>query len=258
MRIQSSFTHPHVVPNLYEFIKDILKNVCNQTILVPIDFNCIFWQHNESQWEPKLFGYKHSSKYLLLCSTEEKQIWNSMRVNDDRMFIFGWTIPLINMKMSQIKRVLNRGFIPSMQGMIFFFFPFNFGVKTSWTRFIYTLNPHWWGDTEHMKQRHVWLTATSASSVSVHHLLPYIHLLPFWILSELRSNRKHWPTVDQTVTFGHSELSETLWRNLPLTNVNSGAPSPTFENKNQPTGMLNLYETSLKSSIQCAILGNKG
>jgi len=47
---------------------------------------------------PKLFGYSYSSKYLLLCSTEE---WNSFLfgttlwwANDGRIFILGWTIPL--------------------------------------------------------------------------------------------------------------------------------------------------------------------
>ncbi len=36
MNILSSFTHPHAVPNLYEFLsaveQDILKNVGNQTV----------------------------------------------------------------------------------------------------------------------------------------------------------------------------------------------------------------------------------
>ncbi len=39
MKILSSFTHPQVVPNLYEFFllpntkEDILKKVCNQAVL---------------------------------------------------------------------------------------------------------------------------------------------------------------------------------------------------------------------------------
>jgi len=47
----------------------------------------------------KLFGYPYSSKYLILCSAEER---NSYRfrtswgwVNDDRIVIFGQTTPLI-------------------------------------------------------------------------------------------------------------------------------------------------------------------
>ncbi len=38
---------------------------------------------------PKQPGYKLSSKYLPLCSAEQEK-----RVNDDRIVIFGWTIPL--------------------------------------------------------------------------------------------------------------------------------------------------------------------
>ncbi len=107
-----SFTHP---PNLYEFLllstkkEDTLKNVGNQTA-------------DGSHWLPyvknvngyrQLFGYQHSSKYLLLCSTEERNsyrfggwvndtvfiFWVNMEmnwgwVNDDRIVIFGWTVPL--------------------------------------------------------------------------------------------------------------------------------------------------------------------
>ncbi len=46
MKVASSFTHPCVVPNLYDFSssvehkEDILKNV-NQRTLVPIDFHCM-------------------------------------------------------------------------------------------------------------------------------------------------------------------------------------------------------------------------
>ncbi len=41
----------------------VLKNVGNQRVLVLIDFHCIFWAYNGCQWEPKLFGNQHSSKY---------------------------------------------------------------------------------------------------------------------------------------------------------------------------------------------------
>ncbi len=30
-------------------------------------------KNNRSQWEPRMFSYKHSSKYLLLSSTEERK-----------------------------------------------------------------------------------------------------------------------------------------------------------------------------------------
>ncbi len=63
-----------------------------------IDFHSIFFPTMEVNGAPKQPGYKLSSKYLPLCSAEQR---NSNRfgttwgwVNDDRIFIFGWTIPL--------------------------------------------------------------------------------------------------------------------------------------------------------------------
>ncbi len=63
-----------------------------------IDFHSIFFPTMEGNGAPKQPGYKLSSKYLPLCSAEQR---NSYRfgttwgwVNDDRIFIFGWTIPL--------------------------------------------------------------------------------------------------------------------------------------------------------------------
>ncbi len=60
----------------------------------------------------KLFGYQHSSKSLILCSTEEEK--NSYKfglswgqIHDDRIFIFGWTIPL----KSQQNRSSDRSFL---------------------------------------------------------------------------------------------------------------------------------------------------
>ncbi len=50
-----------------------LKHVGNQIVSVPFDFHCIFCKGNRWEWEPKLFGYKHSSKYLPLWSTEERK-----------------------------------------------------------------------------------------------------------------------------------------------------------------------------------------
>ncbi len=91
-------THPQVVSNLYEFLffllntkVDILKN------MQAIDFHR--WKkYYESQWLPPAVWLQHSSEYPFLCSADEK---NSYRcgttwgwVNNDRIFIFGWTIPL--------------------------------------------------------------------------------------------------------------------------------------------------------------------
>ncbi len=68
---------------LFSSVKNILMNVVsNQTFSVPIDFHYlfIFWPYNESQWEVW---------ELKLFSTNSLQ--NSSK--DDRIFIFGWTIP---------------------------------------------------------------------------------------------------------------------------------------------------------------------
>ncbi len=48
---------------------------------------------------PKQPGYKLSSKYIPLCSAEQRNSYRlgttSGWVNDDSIVIFGWTIPLI-------------------------------------------------------------------------------------------------------------------------------------------------------------------
>ncbi len=63
-----------------------------------IDFHSIFFSYMKVNGAPKQPGYKLSSEYLPLCLAEQR---NSYRfgttwgwVNDDRIFIFGWTIPL--------------------------------------------------------------------------------------------------------------------------------------------------------------------
>ncbi len=70
-----------------------------------IDFHSILFPTMEVNCSPKQPGYKLSSEYLPLCSAEQR---NSYRfgttwgwVNDDRIFIFGWTVPL-NVKKSDI------------------------------------------------------------------------------------------------------------------------------------------------------------
>ncbi len=74
MKILSSFTHPNVIPNLYDFY--VFSGTQNKT----------------SQWSPKQI-----SSIVFSRINKVMQVWNNMRVtelNYDRIFIFGWTIPL--------------------------------------------------------------------------------------------------------------------------------------------------------------------
>lgn len=57
----------------------VVKNVCNQTVLVIIDFHCMGKKH-----------LLHFSESLLLCSTEVLQVWNDMMT---AFSMFGWTFP---------------------------------------------------------------------------------------------------------------------------------------------------------------------
>ncbi len=64
-----------------------------------IDLYSIFFPTMEVNCAPKQPGYKLSSKYLSLCSAEQRNLYRFGTtwgwVNDDRIFLFGWTIPLI-------------------------------------------------------------------------------------------------------------------------------------------------------------------
>jgi len=77
--------------------KDILKNVSNQ-LMNPIDFHR-YKNTMEVNGIHQLFGYQHSSTYLFLVFSRSKRsrfetTWGW--VNDDRIFICMWTIPLTN------------------------------------------------------------------------------------------------------------------------------------------------------------------
>ncbi len=105
MKILSSFTHPQVVPNLYECVcsaehKGRYSEECGKQSSsgAPLTSIVFFFPTMEVNGAPKQPGYKLPSKYIPLCSAEQR---NSYRfgttwgwVNDDRIFIFGWTIPL--------------------------------------------------------------------------------------------------------------------------------------------------------------------
>ncbi len=104
MKILSSFTHPQVVPNLYECLcssehKGRYSEECGKQSSsgAPLT-SIIFFPTMEVNGAQKQSGYKLSSKYLPLCSTEQRHSYSfgTTRgwVNDDRIFIFGWTVPL--------------------------------------------------------------------------------------------------------------------------------------------------------------------
>ncbi len=100
--ILSSFTHPQVVPNLYECLcsaehKGRYSEECGNR--ADLGQNWLTWYiYYGNQWCPKEPGYKLSSKYLPLCSAKEEkiiQVWNFLRVSKWwKNFLFGWTIPL--------------------------------------------------------------------------------------------------------------------------------------------------------------------
>ncbi len=105
MKILSSFTHPQVVPNLYECLcsaehKGRYSDECGKQSSsgAPLTSIVFFFPTMEVNGAPKQPGYKLSSKYLPLCSAEQvisyrfRTTWGW--VNDDGIFNFGWTIPL--------------------------------------------------------------------------------------------------------------------------------------------------------------------
>ncbi len=105
MKILSSFTHPKVVPNLYECLcsaehKGRYSEECGKQSSsgAPLTSIVFFFPTMEVNGAPKQPGYKLSSKYLPLCSAEQRHSYRFGTtwgwVNDDRIFIFGWTIPL--------------------------------------------------------------------------------------------------------------------------------------------------------------------
>ncbi len=102
----SSFTHPQVVPNLYEclcsaehegrYSEECGKQSSSGAPLTSIVF---FFPTMEVNGAPKQPDYKLSSKYLPLCLAEQRHSYRFGTtwgwVNDDRIVIFGWTIPLM-------------------------------------------------------------------------------------------------------------------------------------------------------------------
>ncbi len=72
LKIISSFANLHAIPNLYEFLSSEQKVVAGST-----DYHSTEKNTMEANREQQLFGYTQSSKYLLLCSTEEENKFES-------------------------------------------------------------------------------------------------------------------------------------------------------------------------------------
>ncbi len=98
MKILSSFTLPQVIPNLYECL-------CSAEHKGRYSEECGKQSNSGAPLTSKQPGYKLSSKYFPLCLAEQRNSYRFRttwgRVNYDRIFIFGWTIPLS--KTSKIK-----------------------------------------------------------------------------------------------------------------------------------------------------------
>jgi len=84
--------------------KIFVRMFVTKQISPPIDCHSIFFPTVLVNVGRDLLGYKHSSKYLCLCSAEQRNLyrfgttWGGL--NDDRIFIFGWTIPLSEKQVS--------------------------------------------------------------------------------------------------------------------------------------------------------------
>ncbi len=79
MKILSSFTHPQVVPNLYECLcsaehKGRYSEQCGKQSSsgAPLTSIVFFFPTMEVNGAPEQPGYKLSSKYLPLCSAEQR------------------------------------------------------------------------------------------------------------------------------------------------------------------------------------------
>ncbi len=79
MKILSSFTHPQVVTNLYECVcsaehKGRYSEECGKQSSsgAPLTSIVFFFPTMEVNGAPKQPGYKLSSKYLPLCSAEQR------------------------------------------------------------------------------------------------------------------------------------------------------------------------------------------
>ncbi len=105
MLILSSFTHPQVVPkpvwiSLFCWTQRRIfwKKFVTRLFWDTIDFHSRKKNTMEVNGAPELLCFPHSSEYLPLCSAEQTHSYRFATtwgwVNDDRINIFEWTIPL--------------------------------------------------------------------------------------------------------------------------------------------------------------------
>ncbi len=94
LKILSSFTHPRVVPDLNECVCSEHKGRYSEVCGTQSSFLYPAMEVNGAPTQP---DYKLSSKYLPLCSEQTHSFRSGTTrgwVNDDRIFRFGWTVPL--------------------------------------------------------------------------------------------------------------------------------------------------------------------
>jgi len=83
MTVLSSFTRPHVVPTLYDFLCSVKHEIkyfeeCNQTVLLSVEFYYMDEKYNRICGNRICLFFK-----IYLCYAKKKviQVWNNMRVN---------------------------------------------------------------------------------------------------------------------------------------------------------------------------------
>ncbi len=96
-------------------INYILKNVGNQTGLVPIHLIIFFCLYSGSQWERNCLVTIILQNINLLCSTEERKSHDFGKkwgwVNVDRFFISGWTTPLKRVLLEEVLTIITMNII---------------------------------------------------------------------------------------------------------------------------------------------------
>ncbi len=82
MKILSSFTHLHVIPNLYDFLFNVEHKIRyfeefwrTKQSLVPINFQSKEINTKEVNGDRQLFDCQHSSKYLILCDMRVSKLY---------------------------------------------------------------------------------------------------------------------------------------------------------------------------------------